>query len=73
MYKCEAIETDIPYEFKNKYLSINMVMKIKLLKRYKKGKFDFKRLNECGVNAIRGPRSITAKLSKELNKIDIKG
>ena len=73
MYKCEAIETDIPYEFKNKYLSINMVMKIKLLKRYKKGEFDFKRLNECGVNAIRGPRSITAKLSKELNKIDIKG
>ena len=43
-------------------------MKIKLLKRYKKNEFTFSKLKELGVMAIRGPRSVTNKLSKELNK-----
>ena len=68
LFKCIAIETDIPYNFKNKYLSISNVMKIKLLKKYNKEEFPFSRLKELGVRAIRGPRSITSKLSKELNK-----
>ena len=29
---------------------------------------DFETLKKYGVNAIRGPRSVTSKLSKELNK-----
>lgn len=68
MYKCEAIETDIPYDYKDKNLSINKVMKIKLLKRYNKNEFTFKKLNEFGIKSIRGPRSVTKELSKELNK-----
>ena len=43
------------------------VMKIKLLKKYEKDEFTFKKLNEYGIKAIRGPRSVTEKLSKELN------
>ena len=67
LYKCEAIETDIPYEYKDKNVSMEKVMKIKLLKKYKKDEFTFKKLNEYGIKAIRGPRSVTDKLSKELN------
>ena len=67
LYKCEAIETDIPYEYKDKNLSIKKVMKIKLLKKYKEDEFTFKKLNEYGIKAIRGPRSVTDKLSKKLN------
>lgn len=44
------------------------VMKIKLLKKYKADEFTFKKLNEYGIKAIRGQRSVTDKLSKELNK-----
>jgi len=67
LYKCEAIETDIPYEYKGKNISMEKVMKIKLLKKYEKDEFTFKKLNEYGIKAIRGPRSVTEKLSKELN------
>lgn len=68
LFKCIAVETDIPYEFKNEYLSMSHVMKVKLEKRYKKDEFTFSKLKELGVRAIRGPRSTTSKLSKELNK-----
>lgn len=68
LYKCEAMEVDIPYEYKDHNLSITTVMKIKLMKRYDKDKFTFKKLNDYGIRAIRGPRSITNELSKELNK-----
>ena len=68
LFKCVAIETDIPYEYKDKNLSMSKIMKIKLLKRYKENEFTFSKLKELGVMAIRGPRSVTNKLSKELNK-----
>ena len=68
MFKCEAVETDIPYEYKNNNLSIKKIMKIKLIKRYNQDVFTFKKLNKYGIKAIRGPRSVTSKLSKELNK-----
>lgn len=68
MFKCVVEETNIPYKYKDKNLSINKVMKIKLIKRYSKDEFTFKKLNEYEVRAIRGPRSITSKLSKKLNE-----
>lgn len=67
MYKCTAVETDIPYDYKDKNLCINKVMKIKLIKRYDKDEFTFKKLNEYGINAVRGPRNVNLALSKKLN------
>lgn len=68
LYKCEAIEVNIPYEYKDKNVSMNRVMKIKLLERYNKNKYTFSKLNEYGIKAIRGPRGVPEKLSRELNK-----
>ena len=68
LYKCEAIQTNIPYDYKNKNVSMKKIMRLKLIKRYEKDEFTFKKLNECGIRAVRGLRSITSKLSKELNK-----
>ncbi len=68
IYKCEVLEVDIPYEYEDKNLSMKKVMKIKLLKRYEKDKFTFKKLNEYGIKAIRGARGLTKKLSEKLNK-----
>lgn len=72
MFKCEAVETDIPYQYKDKNVSMKKIMKIKLIKKYKQDEFTFKKLNEYGIRAIRGPRSITSKLRKELNKSEKK-
>lgn len=65
LYKCEAIEVNIPFEYQDKNLSMSHIMKIKLLKRYQKDELSFSKLNELGIKAIRGPR----KISKEISKV----
>ena len=66
LYKCEVVENNIPYDYKDSNLIIQKVMKIKLLKEYKKDKFTFKKLNKYGIKAIRGPRSVPDDLAKDL-------
>lgn len=68
LYKCEAIETDIPYEYKDKNVSMKKIMKLKLLKKYDKDKFTLKKLNEYGIKSIRGPRGVSSRLREDLNK-----
>lgn len=68
LYKCEAIEVNIPYEYKDNNLSMKKVMKIKLIRKYNKDDYPFSKIKECGINAIRGPRLITNELKSELNK-----
>ncbi len=68
LYKCKAVEVDIPYEYKDENLSMKKVMKIKLIKKYNEDEYNFNTLKKYGVNAIRGPRFITKELSQILNK-----
>lgn len=68
LYKCKAVEVNIPFEYKDKNVSMTHVMRIKLLKKYKQDKLTFSKLNELGIKAIRGPRKITKEVSKEFNK-----
>ena len=67
MYKCKVTETDIPYKYSDKNLTITALMKIRLLKRYKPEEFTFDVLKEeYGIYAIRGPRGIPNSLSSAL-------
>ena len=69
LYKCKVIETDIPYEHENKYITIRALMKIKLQERYAPDRFTFGVLKEeYGIFAVRGPRGIPNSLSTALNK-----
>ena len=68
MFRCEAVETDIPYEYKGKDVSMTRVMRIKLLRRYEPDEFTFSKLGEYGIRAIRGPRGIPEKLSEDLKR-----
>lgn len=68
MYKCEVVEVNIPYQYKDKNLSMSKVMKIKLIKKFDNDKYTFKVLNDFGVMAIRGPRSMPKKLSELISK-----
>jgi len=67
LYKCMVLEVNIPYEYKDNNLVIKKVMKMKLLKRFKPDEYSFARLNEFGINAIRGPRNVPLNLSEKLN------
>lgn len=69
LYKCKVTETDISYEYEARNLTINALMKIKLLKRFHPDKFTFQTLKEeYGISAIRGPRGIPESLSAALKK-----
>lgn len=69
LYKCRAVEVDIPYEYAGKDLTIHTVMKIRLLRRYEPERFTFDRLKEdYGIYAVRGPRGVPNSLSHELNR-----
>ena len=70
MYKFKVMEVNIPYEYKDKNLKMQKIMKIELIKRYEKGKLSFGKLKEFGVNAIRSQRYMPLDLSKYINKIE---
>lgn len=68
LYKCKVVEADIPYNYQDKNLSIAVLMKIKLLRRYDSKQFTFHKLKEdYGIYAVRGPRGVPNSLSHELN------
>ena len=66
MYKCKAIEVNIPYEYKDNNISMNHVMKIKLLKRFENKAYTFEYLNKLGIKAVRGPRKINKDITDKL-------
>lgn len=69
LYKCKVVETDIPYDYHDKNLTITTVMKIRLLRKYESQQFTFDRLKEeYGIYAVRGPRGIPNSLSHALNR-----
>ncbi|MCR4556905.1 MAG: MmcQ/YjbR family DNA-binding protein [Saccharofermentans sp.] len=68
LYKCRVLETDIPYDYQDKNLTITALMKIELLKCYDRDAFTFSVLgDEYGIYAIRGPRGVPFSLSEALN------
>ena len=68
MYKCKAVEVDIPHHFESEHLTVNKVMKIQLLEKYEPEYMTFDRMkNEYGIYAVRGPRSMPNSLKQELN------
>ena len=66
MYKCKAIEVNIPYEYKDKNVSMSHVMKIKLLEKLENKDYTFEYLNKLGIKAIRGPRKIAKEVSEKI-------
>lgn len=66
MYKCKAIEVNIPYEYKDKNVSMNHVMKVKLLKKLENKDYNYEYLNKLGIKTIRSPRKITKEISEKL-------
>lgn len=69
MYQCTVVEINIPYDYDSDELHIHKTMKIKLLRRFEKEQLPFRKLNEFGVFAVRGPRSLPNSLSYEIQNI----
>ena len=58
MYKCRAVEVNIPYSYKDNNIKINSIMRLKLIEDLKEENYSFEYLNRLGIKSIRGPRKI---------------
>ena len=68
LYQCKVTETDIPWQYADRNLTITALMKIRLQKRFAPDRFPFETLKEeYGIYAVRGPRGIPNSLSAALN------
>ena len=68
MYKCKAVEVDIPYHYQSDQLTVKKVMKIQLLCKYEADYMPLERMKkEYGIYSVRGPRSMPNSLKQELN------
>ena len=67
LYKTKATKVNEDY-FYERTKKNGKAMYLEVLKSYPKDKYTFKRLNELGVKAIRGPRHITKDLKDALDK-----
>ena len=58
MYKCRAIDVNIPYSYKDNNIRINSIMKLRLIEDLEEKNYSFEFLNSLGIKSIRGPRKI---------------
>lgn len=68
MYQCIVTKVDIPYQYHDKNLTINKVMRIKRIKMFDKNLMTFAKLAEFGVRAVRGPRDCPQNVIKWLEE-----
>lgn len=67
LYKCEVIQTGIPYCYNDGHVQMTTLMRIKLLRQYPPDKFTLDIMaSRYGVRAVRGPRGIPYLLSEAL-------
>lgn len=68
LYKCRAIEVDIPWQYSDDNVAVKTAMTLELLEKYESGVWSFERLKEFGVYAVRGPRNMPGELKREMGK-----
>lgn len=68
LFRCRAVEVDIPYTKKNSRRNIKRAMRIQRLFTYPKDAFHLDRLKEYGITTVRGPRSVPPALKAALEK-----
>lgn len=70
LYKTMATQTDIEYNYSDNNVSMDTVMRLKLLKRYTKDELQLKLLKDNGLKSIQGPHRVNDQLQMLLDKHD---
>ncbi len=67
-FRCEVLETDIPYEHEDEHVRMKKVVKLKVMQSYPQGFCSIKKLRELNVKAIRGQRTAPKELISMLEQ-----
>ncbi len=66
LYRCRALEVNIPYRYADENVRMTKLMRLERLEEYDRDRFSFEVLKTHGVRAVRGPRSVPESLSEAL-------
>ena len=69
MYRCEAVEVNIPYNYDDGKYRIKKAVKLRLVHRYRAEDMPLAKMRELGVSAVRGARGVPNVLACELRRL----
>ena len=69
LYKCAAVEVNIPYKYDNGDYHIRKAVRLRLLHRFNAEDMPLSAMKELGVSAVRGPRGVPNTLSCRLREL----
>ena len=69
MYRCEAVEVNIPYNYDDGKYRIKKAVKLRLVHRYSEDDMPLAKMKDFGVSAVRGARGVPNTLACELKRL----
>ena len=69
MYRCEAVEVNIPYNYDDGKYRIKKAVKLRLVHRYRAEDMPLAKMRELGISAVRGARGVPNVLACELRRL----
>ena len=67
LYKCKALEVDIPWNYQDEHVRMSRVMRLKMLENYTENPVTREILHAHGVTTVRGPRYMPSGLVQEID------
>ncbi len=68
-YKCEAVEVNIPDDYKDEHVTVKRLMRLRILQEYNDPPIGLPLMREHGVTTVRGPRSMPLSLQEEIEHL----
>ncbi|MBR6950621.1 MAG: MmcQ/YjbR family DNA-binding protein [Oscillospiraceae bacterium] len=65
-YKCEAVEVNIPDDYKDEHVTVKRLMRLRVLQEYADPPIGLALMREHGVTTVRGPRGMPLSLQEEI-------
>ena len=62
LFRCVAVEVDIPYRYRDKNLSISRAMRLKLTRKYPRDLFTRKSVMNFGIKGVEGPSAYSGEI-----------
>lgn len=66
-YRCEAVEVNIPDDYRDRHVSVTKLMRLRVTKEYPLPGVPLAFMREYGVTTVRGPRSMPLQLKEAMD------
>ena len=68
-FKCEAVEVNIPDDYRDNHVTVKKLMRLRIEREYADPPVSLSLMREHGVTTVRGPRSMPLSLQEEIEHL----